>query len=146
MFTFEKSIFINRPPQEVFDYITNPDNDSNWRTTAVSAEWTSADPVGVGSTQRTVGKFLGRKIDSTNEVTVWDPPNQFAFKSVDGSIPLAISQKLAAKDDGTQLTINLEAELAGFFKMAEGLVGKQAEKQVDTDFNALKLVLEADQA
>ncbi len=92
MFTFEKSIFINRPPQEVFDYITNPDNDSDWRSTAVSAEWTSDGPVGVGSTQRTVGKFLGRKIDSTNEVTVWDPPNQFAFKSVEGSIPLKISQ------------------------------------------------------
>ena len=143
MFTFEKSIFINRPPQEVFDYITNPDNDSNWRSTAVSAEWTSDGPVGVGSTQRTVGKFLGRKIDSTNEVTVWDPPNQFSFKSVGGSIPLELSQKLAAEDNGTQLTINAQAELAGFFKLAEGLVGKQAEKQMDTDFNALKLVLEA---
>jgi carbon monoxide dehydrogenase subunit G len=143
MFTFEKSIFINRPPQEVFDYITNPDNDSNWRSTAVSAEWTSDGPVGVGSTQRTVGKFLGRKIDSTNEVTVWDPPNQFAFKSVGGSIPLEISQKLVAKDNGTQLTIDAQAELGGFFKLAEGLVGKQAEKQMDTDFNALKLVLEA---
>lgn len=143
MYMFEKSIFINRPPQEVFDYITNPDNDSNWRSTAVSAEWTSDGPVGVGSTQRTVGKFLGRKIDSTNEVTVWDPPNQFSFKSVGGSIPLELSQKLVAKDNGTQLTINAQAELAGFFKLAEGLVGKQAEKQMDTDFNALKLVLEA---
>lgn len=38
MFTYEKTIFINRQPQEVFDYITNPDNDSEWRTTAVSAE------------------------------------------------------------------------------------------------------------
>ena len=143
MYMFEKSIFINRPPQDVFDYITNPDNDSNWRSTAVSAEWTSDGPVGVGSTQRTVGKFLGRKIDSTNEVTVWDPPNQFSFKSVGGSIPLELSQKLVAKDNGTQLTINAQAELAGFFKLAEGLVGKQAEKQMDTDFNALKLVLEA---
>jgi uncharacterized protein YndB with AHSA1/START domain len=47
MFTYEKTIFINRQPQEVFDYITNPDNDSEWRTTAVSAEWTSDGPVGV---------------------------------------------------------------------------------------------------
>jgi carbon monoxide dehydrogenase subunit G len=60
------------------------------------------------------------------------------------SIPVEISQKLVAKDNGTQLTINLEAELAGFFKMAEGLIGKQAEKQVNTDFDNLKLVLEAD--
>lgn len=144
MFTYEKTIFINRQPQEVFDYITNPDNDSEWRTTAVSAEWTSDGPVGVGSTLRTVGKFLGRKIDSTNQVTVWDPPNQYAFKSIDGSIPVEISQTLVAEDNGTQLTINLEAELAGFFKMAEGLIGKQAEKQVNTDFDNLKLVLAAD--
>jgi len=144
MFTYEKTIFINRQPQEVFDYITNPDNDSEWRTTAVSAEWTSDGPVGVGSTLRTVGKFLRRKIDSTNQVTVWDPPNQYAFKSIDGSIPVEISQTLVAEDNGTQLTINLEAELAGFFKMAEGLVGKQAEKQVNTDFDNLKLVLAAD--
>ena len=143
MYTFEKRIFINRPQQEVFDYITNPDNDSNWRSTAISAEWTSDGPVGVGSTLRTVGKFLGSKIDSTNEVTVWDPPNQYSFKSVGGPIPLEFTQKLAAKDNGTQLTLSAEAEMGGFFKLAEGLVGKQAEKQVDTDFNALKLVLEA---
>lgn len=87
---------------------------------------------------------MGRKIDSTNQVTVWDPPNQYAFKSIDGSIPVEISQTLVAEDNGTQLTINLEAELAGFFKMAEGLVGKQAEKQVNTDFDNLKLVLAAD--
>jgi hypothetical protein len=88
---------------------------------------------------------LGRKIDNTNEVTVWDPPNQYAFKSISGPIPVEFTQKFAAKENGTQLTVNAKAELGGFFKLAEGLVEKQAEKQMDTDFSALKLVMEAGQ-
>ena len=57
MYTFEKSIFINRPPQEIFDFITNPANDAQWRSSSLSAEWTSEGPVGLGSTQRSVDKF-----------------------------------------------------------------------------------------
>ncbi len=39
MFTYEKSIFINRPQQEVFDFLYNPANDPQWRSSVESAEW-----------------------------------------------------------------------------------------------------------
>ncbi len=42
-----------------------------------------------------------------------------------------------------QLNIRAWAEIGGFFKIAEGLVGKQARKQFDLDFEALKLLLES---
>ena len=143
MFTFEKSTFISRPQQEVFDFVSNPANEAQWRRSSVSSEWTSEGPVGVGSIQRSVEKMLGRKIESTAEVTVWDPPNQFTLKSVGGPFPFELTLKLTAKEDGTQLTAGAQAELGGFFKIAGGLVGKQLEKTFDADFDALKLVLEA---
>ena len=146
MYTFESSLFINRPPQEVFDFLTNPANDPQWRSSAVSGEWTSEGPVGVGSTFRSVDKFLGRKIESTNEVTIWDPPNQFSSKSVGGSMPFEGTMKLESKENGTQLTLGGQAELGGLFKIAEGLAGKQIEKQLVADFDALKLVMEERQA
>jgi hypothetical protein len=34
-------------------------------------------------------------------------------------------------------------EIGGFFKMAEGLVGKQAEKQTEADLEVLKRLLES---
>lgn len=142
MYSFERSLFVNRPPQEVFDYLTDPANDTKWRSTVISAEWTSEGPVGVGSTQHSVDKFLGRKMESTAEVTVWDPPNQFAWKSTSGPIPFNLMLKFEPKDDGTQLTFGGSAELGGFFKLAEGLAGKQMEKQVYADFENLKDVLE----
>ncbi|MCH7611644.1 MAG: SRPBCC family protein [Chloroflexi bacterium] len=146
MFTFEKSIFINRPQQEVFDFVTDPANDAQWQGSTEVAEWTSQGPPGVGSTQRSVFRFWGRKIDSTLEVTIWDPPNQLGRKVVSGPVPFEGTIKLESQENGTQLTLVGEAEIGGFFKIAEGLVRKQLEKQLDTELNALKLLLEAGQA
>jgi carbon monoxide dehydrogenase subunit G len=146
MKTFENSIFINRPQQEVFDYLSNPANDPQWRSGAESAEWTSEGPPGVGSTYRSVDKLLGRKIESTIEVTIWDPPNQFGLKAVGGPLPFEGTITLESQESGTRLTQTGHAEFGGFFKIAEGLVGKQIEKQAVADFDALKLVLEEGQA
>jgi len=143
MFAFENKITIERPQQEVFDFISDPANDSKWRDSAVSAEWTSDGPVGVGSTQRSVDKLLGREIESTSEVTVWDPPNQFGWKSIDSPMPYDLKISLVPEGSGTQLTFSGQAEFGGFFKLAEGLVGKQMEKQMANDFKSLKKFLES---
>jgi uncharacterized membrane protein len=143
MYTFEKNIFINLPQQELFDYVTDPANDKKWRKSSVSGEWTSEGPVGVGSTQHSVDKFLGRNIESDSEVTIWDPPNEYGWKSVGGPVPFELSIKFSTEGDGTQLNFSGQAELGGFFKLAEGMAGKQMEKQIDGDFNNLKDVLEA---
>ena len=146
MTTHETRIFINRPPQEVWDIISNPANIAQWSSNTESAEWTSEGPPGVGSTQRDVGKVLGRKIESTSEITAWDPPKVFGQKSTSGPVPWESMWKLEPKENGTQLTVRAGAELGGFFKMAEGLVVKQLVKMMDTNIEALKLLLEAGQA
>ena len=123
--------------------MTDPANDGKWRKTSVSSEWTSEGPVGVGSTQHSVDKFLGRNIESDSEITVWDPPNEYGWKSVGGPIPYELSMKFTPDGGGTQISFGGQAELGGFLKLAEGMAGKQMEKQMDDDFNNLKAVLEA---
>ena len=146
MFNFEKSLFINRPQQEVFDYLSNPANSAQWQNSTEVSEWTSEGPPGVGSTQRSVIRFLGRNLDSTLEVTFWDPPQQLGFKVVDGPVPFEASIKLESQENGTQLTGTWQVKVGGFFKIAEGRLGKQVEKQSDANLDALKLLLEAGQA
>ncbi len=143
MYRFEHSVFINRPPQDVFDFVTSPANSPKWQGSVENAEWTSESPVGVGSTWRSVATFLGRKLESIIEITSWDPPNGHSFKSISGPIPFENTLRFESKDNGTQLHISGQAEIGGFFKLAEGLVGKQVEKQLESDFAALKLLLEA---
>jgi hypothetical protein len=62
---------------------------------------------------------------------------------VSGPIPFEITMKLAAQGNGTQLSMRGQAEIGGFFKLAEGLVGKQLDKHIEADHAALKLFLEA---
>ncbi|MFQ5966558.1 MAG: SRPBCC family protein [Acidimicrobiia bacterium] len=145
MFKANASVWINRSQKEVFDYITDPANDSQWQGPTESSRWTSEGPPGVGSTQESVIKFLGRKFESTLEITSWDPPNSQGFKVTKGPVPFEGTVVLESTGEiGTQATVEVEGEPGGFFKLAEGLVGKQIEKQLDTDFNALKLLLEAE--
>ena len=146
MFKTRRSVSINRSPQDVFDYVSDPANDANWQGPSESSQWTSEAPPGVGSTQDSVIKFLGRKIDSTLEITIWDPPNTLGFKVIEGPMPYEGTMGFeSTAEGGTELTADFEGEIGGFFKMAEGLVGKQLEKQLDTDFSALKLLLEGEQ-
>ena len=146
MFKTRRSVSINRSPQDVFDYVSDPANDANWQGPAESSHWTSEAPPGVGSTQEQVIKFLGRKLDSTIEITIWDPPNTLGFKVIEGPLPFQGAFGFESTGEGgTELSADFEGEIGGFFKMAEGLVGKQLEKQLDTDFNALKLLLEEEQ-
>jgi uncharacterized membrane protein len=144
MINVEKTIFINRPQQEVFDFASNPANLPKWQSQIISAEMTSPEPYDVGSTQHSMARFMGRDIETSSEVTFLDPPNQFVFKLVGGPLPLEGSMRFASSGSGTQMTMGGKLEPSGFFKLAEGLVRKQLEKQFGGNLEALKSLLEVD--
>ena len=141
MISFEKSFWTSKSPQEVFDYLSDPTNDAEWRESSVAAEWTSDSPHGVGSTYKSVDKLLGRNIEVIQEITAWDSPNQFGFKGASGPMSFELTMTFEAQDNGTKATISVEAQSGGLFKMAENLFGKQMEKQFSTDMASLERVM-----
>ena len=143
MFKYEKSVFINRPQQEVFDFVTNLSNDPKWQASIESVRQISDGKIGVGSTFRYEAKLLGRKSETEIQLTGYEPPNGASVKAINGPVPFENTYKFESKGDGTKMTFSGHAEIAGFFKMAEGLAAKQMEKQFDADGAALKKVLEA---
>ncbi|HLA98791.1 MAG TPA: SRPBCC family protein, partial [Anaerolineales bacterium] len=62
MIEFEKSVFIQRSPQEVFDVLTDPPKSTQWQSGVKSAEWITEGPTGVGSTFKSRNRFLGRDL------------------------------------------------------------------------------------
>ena len=143
MYTFEKSIFINRPQQEVFDFVTNPANATQWESSTESAEWTTDGRPGVGSTIEVVIKMGWRTIQSEIEITEWDPFNIFSYRGSDGNLHGASKVTFEPKENGTQVTLSAQIKGAGFAKLLEGLVGRLAKKQDGSNYDALKLLLEA---
>ena len=143
MVTFEFELTIDRPPEEVFDYLEDPQKVVQWQAWAVEIVQESEGPRGPGTRFRDVRKFLGRRIDSTVEFTDYDPPRTLGLKVSAGPIPFQIRQTLEPSGGGTHVKVHAEGEPGGFFKLAEPIVARAAERQMRGDFETLKDLVEA---
>jgi uncharacterized membrane protein len=139
----ERSIFIDRPVPEVFDFMTDLSTIPQWDREVISAEWISEGPICPGSTYRVVTGFLGRKIELVVEITAWEPPNLRGVKALSGPFPMESTTTRVAQGDGTLVTETSETELKGAFKLAEGLLARQLGKDREKALAALKQLLEA---
>jgi len=144
---FALSIFINRSEKDVYDFLSNPANLSKWNSNFISAEWTSSDAPGPGSTYRVLAKMSGKENEGLFEITQWSPPHHYSYKSISGlpfpieSIESAVT--LAPKENGTQLTFESQFGLVGVLEFAEGMFRKLAEKGDGNNFDTAKRFLEA---
>lgn len=138
----QATIQIDRPPKDVFTYVTDLANFPRWQGEVIEAELLSEPPLRPGSHARGAGKLLGRRIELTIEVTVFEPGHKFAFKSITGPIKSENSFIFESADGGTRLTESSEGELAGFFGLAEPLVGRTINRQFETNLANLKDLLE----
>jgi len=80
MHMFTTSVFINRSPQRIFDFLSNPVNFERWMPLMQSTAWTSSGEPGVGTTGRGIMKMAGREMELLLEVTRWDVPGRLGFK------------------------------------------------------------------
>ena len=143
MIRVEHSVTINRPPSEVFAYVSDPEKLPEWQSTALEARWETPGPIAVGSRAVEVRKFLGRRMESTMEVTGFELDRELSFRVLDGPVPFQVTQKFEAVGDGTRLDVVLEGEPGGFFKVAEPLVARAAKRQLEGDSATMKDILEA---
>jgi uncharacterized membrane protein len=69
----EDEVEIRRPPSEVFAFVGNHENLPIWTEGVKRATRTTEPPVGVGTRYVVVGRILGRRVESTYEVTAYEP-------------------------------------------------------------------------
>jgi hypothetical protein len=142
MIKLEYSVVINRPVEKVFDFMTDPKNDTQWVEQNMGSELTSEGPMVVGSNIKRVNRLWGRTIESTSEVTAYEINRVQAEKSTSGPIPFEISNIFEAVEGDTRVTASGQLDAGGFFKLAEGIVARRIQKQQEANFAKLKEVLE----
>ena len=143
MLKIETNTIINRPIEEVFAVVSNLENNPKWSSVFVEVKKTSEGPIGVGTTWRAVQKALGQRLESEVEVTEYEPNRKFAQVSKSGPIPAKIWGTYEPVEGGTWISVILEAEVGGFFKLAEPLVKSMIKRSIETDFANLKDLMEA---
>lgn len=139
----EVSVVINRPIEEVFAFAANIENNAQWQSGVLKAQVTSEGPIGVGTTYRYVTQLLGRRIEADGEIIEYEPNKKYSFESTSGPFPIEGGLTCEAAEGGTKVTQVVEADIGGFFKMAEPLVVRTIKKQFEADVGNLKELLEA---
>jgi carbon monoxide dehydrogenase subunit G len=141
----EEEIVIDRPPEEVFAYVTTPENDLEWVSIAVERRRAGDGPIDVGSRIQAVDKFLGRRIESTLVVTEHAPSTRSAVR-LEGPIAANGAYVLEPAGTGTRFRWSLEAEpgLGGVFlgRATDPLVTFVFRRRIKGDLRRLKDVLE----
>jgi len=133
---------INAPVEKVFSFSTDFRNNSKWQDGVIETTQTPDGPTQVGTKVRDVRTFLGQKMDSTFEVTEFEPNKKVAFKSTSGPIQFMFSQTFEPAGSGTKVSVHVEMEAKGFFKLAEGALGNNLKKTFEEQSAKLKSILE----
>ncbi len=141
----EHSGTIDQSVDQVFEYVSTPENDPTWVPASLRHEMLSPGPMRVGSiTEEDVG-FLGRRMRYAWEITQYEPPTAFALQSISGPIPATICVLLEPLDGAhTKLTLVAEVQLRGVYKPAEPMMRWMALRQFDTQLRTLKNLLESE--
>ncbi len=139
----EHSVWINRSVEEVFAYVVDPKNYAEWAGPVVESRKTSEGPVGLGTTSSRVTQFLGRTMEATYEITEYEPNRLYGDKTTSGPVPINARISFAPVDGGTKVNVQGEIEAGGFFKLAEPILARMSSRQLETDLQTLKDLLEA---
>ena len=144
MIDFTIEIRIERNPEEVFDYVTDPGKLHTWQTNTVSVEREDARPMRVGSRLREVHRAPGGKeLPSLVEVTRFDRPRAFGLKVVKGSLPVDLDIGLEGGEAGTLMRVRGHGQPTGAMRLAQPLLQRVLRRQFAKQCATLKQVLES---
>ena len=138
--TFDLSLEIARPPDQVFAFLTDVSRLPQWQSSAVSAE--AHGPVKAGSHIRERRKFAGRDVRTTLEVVAYEPSTRFDVKGRGGPVSFEIRHVLEQADAGTRLSVRVDVKVGAMIRIAAAGPLKLAEREFRSDFERLKEILE----
>lgn len=141
MATFENTVMIRRPIEEVFGFLSQFENVPKWNYAIVETRKVSEGPVGVGTTYHQVRSVPSRS-EERFEVTVYNPSRHLEIRGQLGPFPSRLSYALDALPEGTRVTNTVELELRGPGRLLGRVAVPRVRDAVAANLRKLKEVLE----
>lgn len=139
----EESVYIDRPVEDVFAYVTDLDNQTTIQSNMI--EFSADGPrmeKGTRSSGRT--RVAGRSVDWTAEVTEFHPNQRVELRSLDAPMGFHITWHYRPEGEGCRVTFEQEVDSLGSFfgKLADPIVTKMYSRDVRGNLENLKTLLE----
>jgi len=143
MINLNISTLVYRPIKQVFNFMSAPENDFQWQCDTLASVRLSEGTSAIGTLFRSIGHLMGNRVESTFEVTEYEPDRKYGFKSLSGPLHSQTSYSFEIADGSTKVTISMQANVINFFQVAEGILEKKMKKQLKENLAMLKDLLEA---
>jgi uncharacterized protein YndB with AHSA1/START domain len=138
-----ETVEIARPVEEVFAFVGDRSHDGSWWSGVMGAHQPSARCGGLGATCVHETKLLGRVVQTTLEITEYDPPRAFTIRSPKGLTPFTAWCTLVPQQGGTRLEVRARLGAPGIFRLVKPLLIIPAMKrQLRGNLRRLKELLE----
>ena len=140
----QESLEINRPLQEVFNYVSDVGHYPEWMAHALEVRKDTPGPPQQGDRFTLAIKSVGRRWETPYERTSYEPNRRYTDRAIGGPVPnQRWDSAFQEVPGGTRLTRTAEAEAGGLLKLLEPLQKRAAERQLRKDLQTLKDLLEA---
>ena len=133
---------IYRPIKQVFDFISIPENDFQWQYGTLKSAQISEGAIKVGTFFRSIGHFMGHRIEGSFEVTEYEPNRKYGFKSLSGPLNSQTLYTFEIAGGGTKVNISTQATATNLFQTDESILEKKLRKQLKENLELLKDILE----
>lgn len=142
MITFDFGVLVDRSIKDVFAFVSNPNNMSQWNSTVVSLQQAIPGTVEVGTKFKTVGEMMGRRVEGEMQITIYEPDTQCGFQLQAGPMQVNLTFAFKTVGTGTKISLNAQGNPGGIFKLAEGVMAGQVKSMMEGNLARLKTALE----
>ena len=147
-FTVQESTIIDRPIEEVFDYIADSRHDIEWCPAVKHIEQVAGDGPGQGARYAMHHEPGGMSFDAEVEVIEFEPPYRMRWVMIDAGHTIYGTYVLEpTPDGGTRLTQTSEVTFERWLRIPglflKGVIAKDVRKELNKQFAQLKECLAA---
>jgi uncharacterized membrane protein len=137
------SITIDRPAEQVFAFLADPENIPKWQAGVTESRLITPGKLGVGVQFHETVRVMGRPIKVVCEITEYKPAHNLTFRSIsDAPIQFVGGFTFEPTNGGTALSYAGTTSLKGLLRLIEPLFAGEVKRELENEMKRIKHVLE----
>jgi carbon monoxide dehydrogenase subunit G len=140
--SFETSVRIGRPIEDVFGFVSDPTQFPLWNSAVQSVHRTSGEHGAPGSTYSMERELPTGRVENGLEVFAREHPSEFGIRTTSGPTPFSYRYRFASHGADTVVRLDATVELPGVAAVLGPLASRGVKRGVDANFASLKRTLE----
>jgi carbon monoxide dehydrogenase subunit G len=140
--SFETSVRVERPIEDVFGFVSDPTRFPLWNSAVQAVQVASGETGALGSTYSMQRELPTGQVENGLEVFAREHPIEFGIRTTSGPTPFSYRYRFASEGADTVVHLDATVELPRVAAVLGPLAARKVRRGVDANFAALKRILE----